>query len=130
MNGTPVSYISINIIMKNKILHNPDCSKCRAALALLSERKVNVDVQDYQKIPLDKTELEELLKLLDKKPLEVIRIHDGLFSELALSTTNGYTDEQWLDVLVAHPRLLERPIVVYNGKAAIGRPIENVMAIL
>ncbi len=116
--------------MKNQILHNPHCSKSRATLEFLTERKLDVAVLDYQKSPLDKAELKALLRLLDKKPLEVIRTNDSLFSELSLSINNDYTDEQWLDVLVAHPKLLERPIVVYNGKAAIGRPIENVMAIL
>lgn len=116
--------------MKNQILHNPHCSKSRATLELLNERKVDVAVLDYQKTPLGKEALREILDLLGKKPLDIIRVKDGLFSELGLSSGNGYTDEQWLDVLVAHPKLLERPIVIYNGKAAIGRPIENVMAIL
>lgn len=116
--------------MKNQILHNPRCSKSRAALELLNQREVDVAVVDYQQNPPGKDELREILHLLGKKPLEVIRVNDGLFGELGLAADNGYSDEQWLDVLAAHPRLLERPIVIYNGKAAIGRPIENVMAIL
>lgn len=116
--------------MKNQILHNPHCSKSRATLELLTERKVDVVVTDYQKTPLDKEELRGILALLGKQALEVTRVNDALFSELGLSRDNGYSEEQWLDVLVAHPKLLERPIVVYNGKAALGRPIENVMAIL
>jgi arsenate reductase len=116
--------------MKNQILHNPYCSKSRATLDLLTERKLDVAVTDYQKTPLDKDELRKICGLLGKQPLDIMRVNDVLFSDLGLSKDNGYSDEQWLDVLVAHPKLLERPIVIYNGKAAIGRPIENVMAIL
>lgn len=116
--------------MKNQILHNPMCSKSRATLEMLMVRDVDVAVMDYQKTPPSKEELREILKLLGKQPLDIMRIKDSLFTELGLATDNGYSDEQWLEVLVAHPKLLERPIVVYNGKAAIGRPIENVLAIL
>lgn len=116
--------------MKNQILHNPRCSKSRAALELLQQRELDIDVVDYQHSPPAKEELREILGLLNKKPLDIMRTGDELFKELGLSKDNGYSDEQWLDTLASHPKLLERPIVVYEGRAAIGRPLENVLAIL
>ncbi|QHS11191.1 arsenate reductase (glutaredoxin) [Sinimarinibacterium sp. NLF-5-8] len=116
--------------MHDRIYHNPRCSKSRATLELLKQRGVDIPVIEYQSAPPSKDELREVITLLGVKPLDIIRSGDDLFADLGLSTANGYSDEQWLDVLAANPKLLQRPIVVRNGKAAIGRPIENVMAIL
>lgn len=116
--------------MKNQILHNPRCSKSRAALELLQQRGLDIAVVDYQQTPPTKEELREILKLLQKKPLEIMRTGDDLFRELGLSKDNGYSDEKWLDTLASHPKLLERPIVIHEGRAAIGRPLANVLAIL
>lgn len=118
------------ITMHDRIYHNPRCSKSRATLELLKQRGVDIPVIEYQSAPPSKDELREVITLLGVKPLDIIRSGDDLFADLGLSTANGYSDEQWLDVLAANPKLLQRPIVVRNGKAAIGRPIENVMAIL
>jgi arsenate reductase (glutaredoxin) len=59
-----------------------------------------------------------------------VRTKEALFAELGLSRDNGYSDAQWLAVLTDHPKLLERPIVVYRGRAALGRPPEQVLALL
>ena len=59
-----------------------------------------------------------------------MRTREELFAELGLARDNGYSDEQWLDVLASHPKLMERPIVVYRGQAAVGRPPENVLKLL
>ncbi|MGH8461922.1 MAG: arsenate reductase (glutaredoxin) [Stenotrophobium sp.] len=116
--------------MRNLILHNPRCSKSRETLKLLQERDAEVEVVEYLGQPPGKDELRELCRLLGVKPLQIVRTKDDLFSELGLTADNGYSDEQWLDVLVSHPKLLERPIVVINGRAAIGRPPENVLKLL
>lgn len=116
--------------MDNRILHNPRCSKSRETLKLLQSRGVDLPVVEYLQQPLSKSELAEICRLLGRKPLEIVRTKESLFEELGLSVDNGYSDAQWLDVLARHPKLMERPIVIYKGKAAIGRPPEAVLALL
>lgn len=116
--------------MRDLILHNPRCSKSRETLKLLQDRGVELAVVEYLQQPLPKAALRELCALLGVKPLQLVRTKEDLFAELGLSKDNGYGDEQWLDVLAHHPKLLERPIVVYRGKAALGRPPEQVLALL
>ena len=116
--------------MQDTIYHNPRCSKSRETLKLLQERGADVRVVEYLGQPPGKDELRRICKLLGRKPLELVRTREELFSELGLSTDNGYSDEQWLDVLARHPKLMERPIVIYGGRAAIGRPPEAVLEIL
>jgi arsenate reductase len=116
--------------MKDRILHNPRCAKSRETLKLLQDRGVDLPVVEYLQQPLAKSELRALCKLLGVKPLDIVRSKEELFAELGLAKDNGYSDEQWLDVLASHPKLMERPIVVYRGKAAVGRPPENVLKLL
>lgn len=116
--------------MNDRILHNPRCRKSRETLALLKAHGIDLEVVEYLEHPPSKAELRELCRLLDVKPLQLVRTKEALFAELGLATGNGYGDEQWLDVLAQHPRLLERPIVVYRGKAVLGRPPENVLPLL
>ena len=116
--------------MRDCILHNPRCSKSRETLKLLQDRGVELAVVEYLQQPLSKAQLREICKLLGSKPLDIVRTKETLFTELGLSKDNGFSDDQWLDVLVQHPKLLERPIVVRKGRAALGRPPENVLALL
>nr|WP_245732410.1 arsenate reductase (glutaredoxin) [Solimonas aquatica] len=111
-------------------MHNPRCSKSRQTLQLLREHGVTLPVIEYLQQPLSKAQLRELCTLLGLKPLDLIRSKEDLFGELGLSRDNGYSDAQWLDVLASHPKLMERPVVVYRGKAALGRPPENVLKLL
>ncbi|NKF21270.1 arsenate reductase (glutaredoxin) [Solimonas marina] len=116
--------------MKDAILHNPRCSKSRETLKLLQSHGVELPVIEYLQQPLSKAELREVCKLLGVKPLQIVRTKEALFDELGLTQDNGYSDAQWIDVLASHPKLMERPIVVYRGRAAIGRPPENVLSLL
>jgi arsenate reductase len=116
--------------MRDCILHNPRCSKSRETLKLLQDRGVDLPVIEYLQHPPKASELREICKLLGKKPLAIVRTKEALFSELGLSADNGYSDAQWIAVLAEHPKLLERPIVVRNGKAVVGRPPEAVLALL
>jgi arsenate reductase len=116
--------------MKDCILHNPRCTKSRETLKLLHDHGVELPVVEYLQQPLSKNELRELCALLGVKPLALVRTKEELFGELGLARDSGYSDAQWLDVLASHPKLMERPIVVYRGKAAIGRPPENVLTLL
>jgi arsenate reductase (glutaredoxin) len=116
--------------MKDAIYHNPRCSKSRQALELLEKRQVGVPVVEYLKQPPDAKTLAQVCALLGMRPYDLVRRKEALFAELKLAAVDPGDDARWYKVLAAHPALLERPIVVYNGKAALGRPPENVLKIL
>ncbi|MEP2026816.1 MAG: arsenate reductase (glutaredoxin) [Reichenbachiella sp.] len=111
-----------------KIYHNPRCTKSRQALALLEEKNEAIEIVEYLKSQPTKEEITNLVSMLSIKPLELIRKGEKIFK--AEFKDKELSDEQWIDAMVAHPILIERPVVVKNGKAAIGRPIENVINIL
>jgi arsenate reductase len=116
--------------MKATIYHNPRCSKSRATLALLTERGMDVDVIRYLETPPSPDELARVLKLLGKSAPQIIRFKEPAARERELKPTDERDEREWLALIAANPSLLERPIVVIGGKAAIGRPPENVLAIL
>ncbi len=110
------------------IYHNPKCSKSRATLQLLTERGYHPQIIDYLKNPLSKEMLSNILTMLGNDPLKMIRTKESIFKGLGL--INHKDTEELLAAIADHPILLERPIVVYRGKAAIGRPPEAVLEIL
>ncbi|MBV7327154.1 arsenate reductase (glutaredoxin) [Chloroflexi bacterium TSY] len=114
----------------NRIYHNPRCSKSRATLQLLEERSAEVEVVEYLKTPPMKEELDAICMALDLEPLALIRTKETLFQDLGLSADDQRSRDEWLALMVENPQLIERPIVVYNGKVALGRPPENVLDIL
>jgi len=116
--------------MKDVILHNPKCSKSRQTLQLLEEKGMDIPVVEYLKTPPSIQDLKYICSRLNVKPIQIIRTKEPLFKELGLSVDNNYSDDQWLQVLSKHPKLIERPIVCYKNKVAIGRPPENVLTIL
>lgn len=111
------------------IWHNPRCSKSRGTLELLQERGIQPTIVDYQKDPPAVAEIERALKLLGMEPRELMRKGETIHAELGLDDPK-LTRKQLVDAMAAHPILIERPIVFANGKAAIGRPPEAVLAIL
>lgn len=111
------------------IYHNPRCSKSRQALALLEEEGVIPTVVKYLDTPPDAATLEELLRLLRLEPRDLMRKSEAEYTELNLANP-ALTREQLIAALVQHPRLIERPIVIANGKAVIARPAEKVLDIL
>jgi len=115
--------------MTIRILHNPRCSKSRATLALLQERGVEPEITLYLESPPDASELKEILGQLGLKPRELIRKGEAEYRELGLGE-ESLKDEQLIAAMAANPRLIERPIVLANGRAAIGRPPESVLSIL
>jgi len=112
------------------IYHNPRCSKSRCALGLLQERGVDVDLIEYLKTPPTAAELDDLCTRLGIEPMQLIRTKEKLFTELGLSVKDDRTRTAWLDLLAAHPKLIERPIVVVGDRAVIGRPPEKVLELL
>lgn len=111
------------------LYHNPRCSKSRDALALLEQHGQPFQIIEYLKTPLSATEIAALLNKLGLPAREVIRHKEDEFQQLGLANP-GITEQQLLQALASHPRLLDRPIVVIGDKAAIGRPLANITAIL
>ncbi len=109
--------------------HNPRCSKSRATLELLRERGTEPAIIDYQKTPPTSSEIERALKLLDIEPRALMRKSEAVYAELGLDDPK-LTRKQLVAAMATHPILIERPLVFTNGKAAIGRPPEAVLAIL
>jgi arsenate reductase len=111
------------------IWHNPRCSKSRATLELLHAHDVEPAVVDYQKNPPSTSQIAHALELLGAQPRDLMRKGEAIYGELGLEDPQ-LTREQLIDAMATHPILIERPVVFANGKAAIGRPPEKVLAIL
>jgi len=115
--------------LRTTIYHNPRCSKSRQTLALLEERGISPRVVDYLKTPPSAAELKAILKKLGLRPRDLMRKGEPLYAELGLKDRD-LDDDALIALMVANPLLIERPIVVSGGKAAIGRPPESVIRIL
>ncbi len=115
--------------MSTIIYHNPKCSKSRQTLELLKENGVTPTVIEYLKTPPTAETLKEILDQLGMAPRELMRKKEAAYAELKLNDPS-LSDDALIDAMTKHPILIERPIVLANGKAALGRPPEQVMDIL
>lgn len=111
------------------ILHNPRCSKSRATLALLGDHGIEPRVVDYLTDPPSSTELTLILSMLGIGARGLLRSDEPEYRALGLDDEN-LSEGDLVAAMCRHPRLIQRPIVVANGKAAIGRPPEAVLGIL
>jgi arsenate reductase len=111
------------------LFHNPNCSTSRHALDEVGAAGVEADVVQYLKTPLDRAGLLEVIAKLEDPPADLVR-KDGYFKEQGLSADDYTTAEAVADLLVAHPRLLQRPVLVKGDRAIIGRPKDRVPAFL
>ena len=111
-----------------KIYHNPDCSKCVMTLAILKENDIAPEIVHYLDTPPTAEELTSLVQKLGISPLELIRQNEPIFQEKYAGKTRS--DEEWIAAMVAHPILMERPIVIRGDRAVIGRPPVRVLEIL
>ncbi|WP_370890156.1 arsenate reductase (glutaredoxin) [Janibacter sp. GXQ6167] len=107
------------------LLHNPRCSTSRAAAETLSDEGVEARVMEYLKTPLDEAALRDLIGKLEDAPTDLVR-RDGFFKELGLTDADVETIDQVVAVLVEHPRLMQRPVIVRGDRAIIGRPKDRV----
>lgn len=111
------------------IYHNPHCSKSRETLSLLQENGVEPQVVLYLETPPDAQTLKSLLQMLGmSSPRELMRTKDDLYK--ALNLADETRNEALIAAMVDNPKLIERPIVIKNGQACIGRPPEAVLEIL
>ena len=115
--------------MKVKIYHNPRCSKSRQTLEILNKKNLDIDIVEYLKSPLDINEISNLLKKLDYTARDLLRKGEDVYKNENLSD-KSLTEDFLIDMMSKNPILIERPIVVSNGKAVIGRPPEKVLEIL
>lgn len=111
-----------------KIYHNPRCRKSRETLAIIEEKGINPEIILYlEDIPTQK-ELKQVIELLKIKPAELLRKSEAPYKEFIKG--KDLTDKQLIKYMVEYPKLIERPIVIKNKKAIIGRPPEKVLELI
>ncbi len=111
-----------------KVFFNPSCSKCRTVQGMLAERGVDADYVHYLEQAPSREELVEVMRLLGiDDPRKMMRTGEATYAELGLADADH---DDLLDAMVAHPVLIERPIVIKDGRAVIARPAERVLELL
>ncbi len=110
------------------IWHNPRCSKSRAGVAMLEEQGVNAEIVRYLDTPPTAEELREVLEKLHIPARALMRTKEVIYKELGLGDIED--EQQLIAAMVAHPRLIERPVVIRGDKAVIGRPLENIIELI
>ena len=111
------------------LYHNPRCSKSRGALELLQERGVSPRVVAYLETPPGVEDLRSLVAMLGVPARELVRTGEPEYAALGLADPT-MTDERLIAAMAAHPKLIERPIFIHEGRAVIGRPPERVLELL
>ena len=99
------------------------------AMTLLADKGITPEVIEYLKTPPSKQELEDILKMLNCEPRQLMRTHEQEYKDNNLSD-ESLSHDQLVEAMVKFPKLIERPIVISNGQAAIGRPTETILEIL
>lgn len=110
------------------IYHNGSCSKCKGALEMLIEQNIPHNVRWYVAEPLSHNELEKLLQKLRVPAFDLVRTGEELY--MREFAGKQLSEDQWIDILIAHPGLMQRPIVEKGGKAIIARPPERVLEMI
>jgi arsenate reductase (glutaredoxin) len=127
--GHPLTKRSETLAMSVTIYHNPKCSKSHQTLELLGEQGITPDIVEYLKSPPTAEQLQEILAQLGFLPRDLIRKKEDIYADCKLDNPS-LTNAELINYMVNHPILIERPIVIANGKAVIGRPPEQVLEIL
>ena len=112
-----------------KIYHNPRCSKSRQALQIIRDHGIEPQIVEYLKVQLEKIELEGISRLLGKRPKDFVRKSETDFKENNISDLIE-NDSDLINAMTKFPKIIERPIVVAEEKAVIGRPPENVLNLI
>jgi arsenate reductase (glutaredoxin) len=112
------------------IFHNPSCSKSRGALAILNDGSIDTEVVEYLKTPPSRSTLEAIISILVDPVSDLVRTTDARFSELGLDPSDFREADQVIELLLLHPELMQRPIVIRGSRALIARPSERVFDLL
>ncbi|GAA4272274.1 arsenate reductase (glutaredoxin) [Aquimarina gracilis] len=110
------------------IYHNPRCRKSRETLELLEQNKEEIRIIKYLETPPSKQELEDIIDLLGIAPIDLVRKNETIWKENFKG--KEYTNDEVIKIMAENPKLIERPIVIKNKKAVIGRPPQKVLDIL
>lgn len=108
-----------------KIYHNPRCSKSRQTLELIQQAGQQIEIIDYLNQPPSEKELTTIIKLLGINAEDLVRKNEDLYKEKFKG--KKITQQEWVKILIEHPKLIERPIIIKGDKAIIGRPPEKVL---
>lgn len=111
-----------------KIYHNPRCRKSREGLQLLENSHLDVEIIDYLKNPPSEKELRDILTMLGFKPIQLVRKIESIWKEKYKN--RELTDDEIVKAMCENPKLIERPIVIKGNKAVLGRPADNILALL
>ena len=111
-----------------KIYHNNRCSKSRTGLKLLEDSGKDFQIINYLETIPSKTELKNIISILNIKPLELVRKNELVWKENFKNIT--LSDDEIIDIMVQNPKLIERPIVINGNKGVVGRPTEKILEIL
>lgn len=114
--------------MSYKIYHNPRCSKSRQTLQILQDNGIQPTIIEYLKETPSNEELTNLLEMLNINAFDILRKGEAIYKEKYKG--KEFTNEEWIEILIQNPKLIERPIVVKNKKAVLGRPPENVLNLI
>jgi arsenate reductase (glutaredoxin) len=117
----------VGIVKRIVIYHNPKCSKSRKTLEYIKDQNITPKIKLYLQEEITVTEIKDLIKMLSIKPIDLIRHHEEEFKNYR---NKDLSDEEIFTLLIKYPKLIERPIVVSNNKAILGRPPENVLDII
>ncbi len=109
--------------------HNPDCSKSRAALALLESNDISPEIIYYLDKPLSREQIRELMQKLGVSLLDLLRSNEPEFDEYDLSDPT-LSEDLIMDIVVKHPNLIQRPILIHGERAVFGRPPEKVLSLI
>lgn len=111
-----------------KIYHNPRCSKSRCALDWLKEKSFDIEVVDYMKNPPSETEIKSILNLLNMNAADLLRKNEAEFKDFIQD--KNLSEDEIIELMSKYPKLIERPIVLWNGKAVIARPLERLTELI
>ena len=112
-----------------KIFHNPRCSKSRQALQILQDSNCDIEIINYLETNLNASLIKDVLHKLSLKPRDILRTSEQDYKDNNLKEDN-FSDDDLIDYMIKHPKLIERPIVIKEHRAVLGRPPENVLELI
>ena len=112
-----------------KIFHNPRCSKSRQTLKLLEDNNCEIEIINYLEIDLDVLLIKDTLEKLSLKPRDILRKSEQDYKDNNLKIED-FSDNELIDYMIKYPKLIERPIVIKEDRAVLGRPPENVLELI